>query len=82
MRDRAWFIRLYGEIIHELKSADYRPYRRTNHALSHSYMILSVDLAHYGTSCAKDLGIRGLDCTIKFVVLSLIFAHRLNLQAD
>ena len=30
MRDGAWFVRIYGEII-------YRPYRRKNHALSHLY---------------------------------------------
>ena len=33
---------------------DYRPYRRTNHALSHCTTITSVDLAHYGVSRAKD----------------------------
>ena len=37
MRDRAWFVRLYGEIIPELERGDYRPYRRTNHALYHLY---------------------------------------------
>ena len=30
-------MRLYGEIIPELKRGDYRPYRCTNHALSHLY---------------------------------------------
>ena len=38
--DRAWFVHIYGEIIH----------RRTNHALS---MISSVDLACNGVSRAK-----------------------------
>ena len=34
---------------------DYRPYRRTNHALSLTCtMIFSVDLAHYGVSRVKD----------------------------
>ena len=37
VRDRAWFVRLYGEIILELYRGDYRPYRRTNHAQSHLY---------------------------------------------
>ena len=37
VRDRAWFVRLYGEITPELYRGDYRPYRRTNHALSHLY---------------------------------------------
>ena len=46
-------MRLYGEIIPKLKRGDYRPYRRTNYALSHLYMIVSVDLAHYGASRAK-----------------------------
>ena len=35
MTNRAWFIRLYGEIIHELQRVDYRPYRRMYHALTH-----------------------------------------------
>ena len=48
VKDRAWFVRLYGEIIPELKRGDNRPHRRTNHALS------SVDLAYYGISLAKD----------------------------
>ena len=36
---------------------DYRPYTWTNHALFH---LCHADLACYGVSCAKDLGIRGL----------------------
>ena len=44
----------YGEIIPELKRGDYRPYRRTNHALSHCTTITIVDFAHYGVSRAKD----------------------------
>ena len=51
-------MRLYGELIPELKLGvklgDYRPYRLANHALSHLYMISSVDLAHYRVSRAKD----------------------------
>ena len=46
-------MRLYGEITPEL--GDYRLYRRTNNALSHSYHIIySVDLTHYGVFRAKD----------------------------
>ena len=45
--DRAWFVHIYGEIIH----------RRANHALS---MISRVDLACNGVSRAKYLGIQGL----------------------
>ena len=37
VRDRTWFVRLYRQIIPELKRGDYRPYKRTNHALSHLY---------------------------------------------
>ena len=33
---------------------DNRPFRCTNHALSHLYTITSVDLAQYGVSRAKD----------------------------
>ena len=47
-------MRLYGELIPELKLGDYRPYRLANHALSHLYMISSVDLAHYRVSRAKN----------------------------
>ena len=46
------FVRLNGEIISELYRGDYRPYRRTNHALT-CITITSVDLAHYGVSRAK-----------------------------
>ena len=28
-----WFVRLYGEIIHELELVDYHRYRRTNHTI-------------------------------------------------
>ena len=35
VKGRAWFARLYGKINHELQRVDYRPYRRTNHVLSH-----------------------------------------------
>ena len=53
-------------IIPELKLGDYRPYRRTNHALSHfCTMISSVDLAHYGVSHAKDWV--SLDCGTKTI---------------
>ena len=31
VRDKAWFVCLYGEIIHELSRVDYRPYRLTNY---------------------------------------------------
>ena len=33
---------------------DYRPYMRTNHALSHLYNDIQCGLAHYGVSRAKD----------------------------
>ena len=54
MRDRAWFVRLYGEIIPELSE---RIIDRTG-AQTMLYLtcttITSVDLAHYGVSRAKD----------------------------
>ena len=34
---RACFFRMYGEITPELSRVDYRPYRRSNHALSYLY---------------------------------------------
>ena len=37
MRDRAWFVRMYVEINHRLSRVEYRPYRRSNHALSYLY---------------------------------------------
>ena len=37
MRDRAWFVRMYAEITPELSLVDYRPYRRSNHAVSCLY---------------------------------------------
>ena len=73
VRDRAWFVRLYGEI----KRGDYRPYRLTNHALyrltnhalSHLYHKNSVDLAYDGVSRAKDWV--SVDCGIIFNVARL-----------
>ena len=52
VRDRVWFVRLYGEIIN----------RTDAHTLLYLTvtMISSVDLAHYGVSYAKDWGICGL----------------------
>ena len=38
MRDRAnWFVRMYGELNPRLSRVEYRPYRRSNHALSYLY---------------------------------------------
>ena len=39
---------------------NYRPYKRTNYAVSHLYHNIIADLARYGVSRAKDLGIWGL----------------------
>ena len=54
VRDRAWFVRLYGEIIPEL----YRGIIDRTGAQTMLYltctMIFSVDLAHYGVSRVKD----------------------------
>ena len=36
------------------KRGDYRPYRRTIHALSHLYHDIQEDHAHYVVSLAKD----------------------------
>ena len=47
VRDRAWFVRLYGKIIPELKGA------QTMLCLTCT-MISSVDLAQNGVSHAKD----------------------------
>ena len=46
VRDRAWFVRLYGEIIPELIGAQTMLYLTCT-------MIFSVDLAHYGVSRVK-----------------------------
>ena len=51
VRDRAWFVHQYGEII---KLVDYRPYRRTNHAISHLYHdIHSRPCTLRGISCSR-----------------------------
>ena len=47
VRDRAWFVRLYGEIIIDRAGAQTMLYLTCT-------MISSVDLAHYGVSRAKD----------------------------
>ena len=51
VRDRAWFVRLYGEIISS--GIIDRTGTQTMLYLTCT-MISSVDLAHYGVSCAKD----------------------------
>ena len=55
MRDRSWFVRLYGEIILELKRGDYQPYRRINHALSHLYHNNNYRPLYYGVFRAIDV---------------------------
>ena len=47
-------MRLYGEIIPELKRGDYRPYRAQTMLYLTCTTITSVDLALYGVSRAKD----------------------------
>ena len=60
VRDRAWFIRLYGEIIHSFSEwIIYRTGAQTMLYLTCT-MISSVDIARYGESLAEDLGIWGL----------------------
>ena len=41
------FVRLYEEIIHELKFVDYLPCRRPNQSITIFYHPISVDLARY-----------------------------------
>ena len=53
MGHRGWFVRLYGEIIHELLARGLSPVQ----ADEICSMIPSVDIARYGVSCAKDLSI-------------------------
>ena len=53
VRDRAWFVRLYGEIIPELNGIICRIGAQTILYLTCT-MISSVDLAHYGVFRAKD----------------------------
>ena len=53
MRDRACFVRMYGEITPELSRVDYRPYRRSNRALS--YLFHDIDHARYEVPYAQEL---------------------------
>ena len=48
-----WVVRLYVEIIHELKRVDYLMYRRTNMVLLFNTTYISVDLAHHEIFRAK-----------------------------
>ena len=47
IRDRAWFVRMYGEINPGLSRVEYRPYRRSNHALSYLYLDVRVEHVRY-----------------------------------
>ena len=58
MRDRAWFVRMYGEINPGLSRVEYRPYRRSNHATM-LYLICTtmsrVEHARYEVPYAQEL---------------------------
>ena len=54
MRDRAWFVRMYREINPGLSRVEYRPYRRSNHALSYLYHDISCrPCTLRGTICSR-----------------------------
>ena len=55
MRDRAWFLCMYGEITSELSRVDTRPYRRSNHGLICT-TISRVEHARYEVPYAQELG--------------------------
>ena len=55
VRDTAWFVCLYGEIIPKLKRGDKSTVQGHKTMLYLTCtMISSIDLAHYGVSRAKD----------------------------
>ena len=54
MRDRAWFVRMYGEIIPKLSRVANQPYWLSNHLIC--TMISRVDHARYEVPCAQELG--------------------------
>ena len=51
-RDRAWFVRMYKEINPGLSRVEYRPYRRSNHALT---TMSRVEHARYEVPYAQEL---------------------------
>ena len=53
MRNRAWFFRMYGEIIPELSRVANIPYWRSNHLICTT--ISRVDHARYEVPCAQEL---------------------------
>ena len=56
MRDRAWFIRMYGEITSELSRMDYRPYSGQTMLYLICTTISRVDHARYEVPYAQELG--------------------------
>ena len=54
VRERPWFVRLYREIIPELKLGDYLCTGAQTMLYLTCTTITSVDLAHYGVFLAKD----------------------------
>ena len=54
MRDRAWFVRLYGEIIPSFSEGIIDRTGAQTMLYLTCTTIISVDLAHYGVSRAKD----------------------------
>ena len=65
VRDRAWFVRLYGEIIPSFSEGIIDCTGAQTMLCLTCTMIFSVDLAHYGVSRAKDSVY--VDCGTPFV---------------
>ena len=56
MRDKAWFVCMYGEITPELSRVDYRPYSGQNLLCLVCTTISRVDHARYEVPYAHELG--------------------------
>ena len=83
MRDRAWFVRLYGEIIIDRTAAQTMLYLTCT-------TITSVDLAHYGVSHAKtgylwivvQYQFTCLCCRLSLLSITIICANKVAVDRD
>ena len=76
MIEREWFIRLYGEIIHELQQVAYRPKNADEPCSISNRTIFSVELVFYELHRAKDSRICGSECYWAHDVLCIVMCAR------
>ena len=73
LRDSAWFVRLYGEIIQSFSEGIIDRTGAQTMLYLTCTMISSVDLAHYGVSRAKDWV--SVDCGTSIILMIFVICR-------